>query len=276
MSFLGSIRKASASFLQNLHGTPGSGVRSNIQICIISFFVFGFTSCVSTRSATYFNDLGDSVIPSDLSVPESLIQKNDILSISVSSLNPEATLLFNTPNNSVNAQSSGYLVAADGTIQFPILGNIKAEGLNKTQLKDRLTQSILEKKLLLDPNVTIRFLNFRVTILGEVSKPTVVTVPSEKISLLEALGLAGDMTVFAKRHNVMVIRENNNQKIIKRINLNSTELFRSPYYYLQSNDIVYVEPNKSKVASASDTRQLLPIVLSGLSLAAIVMDRIVR
>jgi polysaccharide export outer membrane protein len=113
-------------------------------------------------------------------------------------------------------------------------------------------------------------------VLGEVSKPTVVTVPSEKISLLEALGMAGDMTLFAKRDNVLIIREESNQKKIKRINLNSQELFSSPYYYLQSNDIVYVEANKSKIASQSNSRQLLPIVLSGISLATIVLDRVLR
>jgi len=234
------------------------------------------SSCVNTRSATYFNDLRDATLPSNTPLPESIIQKNDILSISVSSLNPEATLVFNTPNNSANGQTFGYLVAADGFIQFPILGNIKAEGLTKAQLKDRITQSITDKKLLLDPNITIRFLNFRVTVLGEVNNPTVVPVPGEKISLLEALGLAGDMTLFAKRDNVLIIREESNQKIIKRIDLNSKELFTSPYYYLQSNDIVYVEPSKSKVASISNSRQLLPIVLSGISLATIVLDRVLR
>lgn len=243
---------------------------------VIAALVLLCTSCVNTRSATYFNDMRDAVLPSDTPLPESIIQKNDILSISVSSLNPEATLVFNTPNNSSNSQAVGYLVAPDGFIQFPMLGNIKAEGLTKTQLKERITQSIIDKKLLLDPNVTIRFLNFRVTVLGEVGKPSVVTVPSEKISLLEALGMAGDMTLFAKRDNVLIIREESNQRKIKRINLNSQELFTSPYYYLQSNDIVYVEANKTKIASNSNSRQLLPIVLSGISLATIVLDRILR
>jgi polysaccharide export outer membrane protein len=111
-------------------------------------------------------------------------------------------------------------------------------------------------------------------VLGEVSRPSVVTVPSEKISLLEALGLAGDLTVYARRDNVMVIREENGRRIIKRINLNSADLFSSPYYYLKSNDIVYAEPNKSKVASAGRANTWVPIVFSVLSFGVIAIDRL--
>src|SRR6185436_4696019 len=134
----------------------------------------------------------------------------------------------------------------------------------------------IDKKILLDPIITIRFVNFRVTVLGEVNNPTVVTVPNEKISFLEALGLAGDMTIYAKRTNVMIIRESNDVKIIKRLNLNTDELFTSPYYYLQSNDIVYVEPNKAKVASVSGGMQWAPIVMSGLSLVLIAATQLIK
>jgi polysaccharide export outer membrane protein len=127
---------------------------------------------------------------------------------------------------------------------------------------------------LVDPIVSVRFLNFKVTVLGEVQRPTVVDVPDEKISLLEALGLAGDITIYGKRDNVMVIREENNQKIIKRLNLNSSEIFNSPYYYLKANDIVYVEANKARIATSTRTTQLLPIFLTALSFIAIMLDRI--
>ena len=243
-------------------------------------------SCTDTKKVTYFNGVQDGNISSMSQIPETVIQKNDILSITIGDLNPEGTRIFNPiateGGNAANAgpnsigNSQGYLVNSDGNIQFPILGNIKAEGLTKTQLKDKISKSILDKKLLIDPIVTIRFLNFRVTVLGEVNHPTVVTVPNEKISLLEAIGLAGDLTLYGKRQNVMIIREENNKKTIKHIDLNSTELFTSQYYYLQSNDIVYVEPNKAKVATANRSAQWLPIFLSGLSLAAIVADRLLQ
>jgi len=231
---------------------------------------------------TYFNGIKEGPIESNTPVPESVIQKNDILSISVSSLSEDASKIFNSPGsggaaiNSNGAGGEGYLVSADGFIQFPVLGNIKAEGLTKPQLKDKIANTILEKKLLVDPIVTIRFLNFRITVLGEVRNPGVLTIPNEKISLLEAIGLAGDMTLYSKRDNVMLIREENQQKIVKRINLNSIEIFTSPYYYLKSNDIVYVEPNKAKVATTNRSNQWLPIFFSGLSLAALLADRIIN
>lgn len=244
-----------------------------LKAAVVFYFPIIFIAgCVNSRAATYFNDLGDGIISSKVPLLESIIQKNDILSISVTSLNPEATVIFNTPTNSsgglTTMQSGGYIVSIDGTLEFPVLGSIKAEGLTKSQLKETITAAIISRKLLLEPNVMIRFLNFRVTVLGEVGRPAVVTVPSEKLSLLEALGLAGDMTIFAKRDNVLIIREENNNKIIKRLDLNSQDLFSSPYYYLQSNDIVYVSPNKAKVSSAKETRIWLPSLLSGLALIA--------
>lgn len=243
--------------------------------------IFFFASCTNTKKVVYFEGAKDEKISSNILVPETIIQKNDILSISISDLNPEAAGIFNTTgaggigggtSNAVGS-SEGYLVSTDGYIQFPFLGNIKAEGLTKDKLKDKIAESIIEKKLLLQPIVTIRFVNFRVTILGEVNHPTVVTVPNEKISLLEAIGLAGDLTLYAKRDNVMIIREEQGKKEIKRLNLNSTELFTSPYYYLQSNDIVYVEPNNLKVASTNRSTLWLPVIFSALSFAAIVVQQ---
>lgn len=239
------------------------------------------TSCANTQKAVYFNGQGDATLPSTVTIPQTIITTNDLLSITVSSLNPTASAVFNTSNMTSDAgggpvQVSGYLVDAEGNIQFPVLGSIKAAGLTEAQLRTYLTKGLTDKKLLLDPIVTVRHLNFRITVLGEVTNPKVITVPSEKITLLEALGLAGDITVFGKRDNVLLIREEGGQKIIKRLNLNTSEILTSPYYYLRSNDIVYVEPGKAKVASTSRALQLLPIIISGLSFAAIIIDRITR
>lgn len=244
-------------------------------------------SCVNTKKIVYFNNIQDTTLKNpDINI-EPVIQKNDVLNITVTSLNPEASLIFNMPNqaNAINTMATGttssvsggppqllgYLVSTDGTIKFPVLGDIKAAGLTKKQLEKEIADSLTDKKLLVDPIVNARFLNFRVTILGEVAKPTTISVTNEKISILEALGLAGDLTIFGKRDNVLLIREEGNQKIIKRIDLNSEQILTSPYYYLKTNDIVYVEPNKSKIGSTSRTQQLLPIVLSGLSFVAIIV-----
>lgn len=240
-------------------------------------------SCISARKTVYFNNVTDTTFYATEEESDDVIHQNDILSISISSLNPEASAIFNTTNNFVissttasgnSAQAAGYLVNKDGFIELPILGNIKAAGITKKQLKDNITKTILEKKLLINPIVNIRYLNFEVTVLGEVNRPTVITVPSEKISLLKALGLAGDLTIYGRRDNVLLIRETDGKRKTRHINLNSSNFFNSPYYYLQPNDVVYVEPNKAKVATATRSQQLLPIVLSVLSIIVIVLDRV--
>lgn len=245
------------------------------------------SSCVNSRKAIYFNNIQDTTLNNALVNVEPLIQVNDLLNISVTSLNPEASMIFNTPNISmpVTATSSGttpaggygtpqlmgYLVSADGTIKFPVLGPVKAAGLTKRQLELLLTDSLTNRKLLVDPIVTARFLNFRVTVLGEVAKPTTLNVANERISIFEALGLAGDLTIYAKRNNVLLIRESGDKKIVKRLDLSTNEILTSPYYYLKTNDVVYVEPRKEKIAATSRTQQLLPIILSAASLVAVVV-----
>ena len=244
----------------------------------------GLSSCMSTKQATYFSNASDTTILTRLDEAETLIQKNDMLSVYISSLNPEASAVFNAPNSQAtttstttgSASAGGYLVNTDGNIQIPILGNIKAAGLTKKQLKADITNSIIDKKLLIDPIVTIRHLNYEVTVIGEVSRPTVINVPNEKISLLKALGIAGDITVFGKKDNVMLIREIEGKRKVKRIDLNSNNFLTSPYYYLQPNDIIYVEANKFKVMNANRNQQLLPTILSGLSIIAIVITTLFR
>ncbi len=258
-----------------------------IKIFTKTIFLFGliftFSSCVNTKYATYFNDATDTTILNSIVNKEPLIQRKDILSISISSLNTEASFVFNTTNTFVisntsasgsNTQSSGYLVDENGFIQLPILGNIKAENFTKAQLKENITNLIIEKKLLVDPIVNIRHLNFEVSVIGEVNRPTVITVPNEKITLLKALGLAGDITIYGKKDNVLLIREKEGVKEIRHLNLNDKNFLYSPYNNLQPNDIIYVEPNKNKLASVSRGTQLVPVFLSALSLGIILVTRL--
>jgi polysaccharide export outer membrane protein len=243
-----------------------------------------FSACSDTKHLTYFTDMQDKTIQTKTSNVEPVIQVSDLLSITVSSLNPEATAIFNAPNESTpnanvatagnNTLTIGYLVNPNGDIQFPVLGKIHVEGLNKSQLNALLVKELTDKKLLVDPIITIRHLNFRVSVLGEVSKPGVFTVQNEKLSLLEALSLAGDITIYGKKDNIMVIRENDKgEKIVKRLNLNTQEIFASPYYYLKSNDIVYVEPSKDRVAKERNL-MLFPVIMSTLTFLIIVSDQI--
>jgi len=237
------------------------------------------SSCVNLKKSTYFYETPNTKFRSTADGGELLIEPNDLLSITVISVNPEAAEIFNLSNKS-NAQSStvsgtttqvaGYLVDVDGYIRFPVLGQIKASGKTKKALREEITMELESRKLLIEPIVDIRYLNFKVSVLGEVKNPSVFTIPDERISVLEALGLAGDITVYGNRENVVLIREEKSGvKVFKRLDLTSNEIFNSPYYYLKSNDVVYVEANKARIASTSTATVWVPVMLSALSLAVI-------
>lgn len=252
--------------------------RKKILIGTAVFGVLLFTSCGSTKNATYFNNISSKSFKTEIEELEPIIQKNDLLSITVRSINAEATELFNQQNyrseqmsNNAGASNtvSGYLVDQDGYVKFPILGNIMAAGRSKKVLGDKITSMLVDEKLLIDPVVDIRYLNYKVSILGEVKNPTVLTIPNEKISLLEALGQVGDITIYGRRDNVTLIREENGIKRIREIDLTTSEIFNSPYYYLQSNDIIYVPPNRGRIAAASEFKQWIPVILSAISLTIV-------
>lgn len=255
------------------------------QFCIYALAIAAFSSCTSSKNLVYFNNSKNEDFNAKLTVTEAPFQVNDILSINISSLNPKASEIFNantpaetkaTTSTGSSSQISGYLINTDGFIQLPVLGNFKAAGITKSQLKKAITDTILHKKLLLDPVVEIRHLNFEVTVLGEVEHPTVITVPSEKISLVKALGLAGDLTIFGIRTNILLIREENGKRITRQIDITQKDFMTSPYYYLRPNDVIYVQPNKAKIASSTRSQQILPIVITGLSAAIIILDRVIK
>ena len=195
---------------------------------------------------------------------EPIIRKGDILSIVVYSDNPEATKIYNqslitTGNTSIIASTGitqavggsaptapGYQVDLDGNIVFQGIGKLHVEGLTKAKLKDTLDARLIP--YLQNPYYNIRFLNYTFTMLGEVARPGIITIPGERINMLDALALAGDLTFFGNRKNVTIIRETNNKRTWCRMDLTSPNIMLSPYYYLQQNDIVVVEPTNSKLA----------------------------
>ena len=253
-------------------------------------YLLSGTSCTPTNKIAYFQNARDTTYNKQmLGTVEAPLQAHDFISISISSANADASAMFNPFANDVDKTVAktgvekgrsqpfvGYLISNDGYIDMPILGKIMAAGITKTQLKEQLTKSILSKKLLVDPLVDIRFLNFEVTILGEVGSPTVISVPSEKISLVKALGMAGDITIYGRKDKVLLIREEDGVRKTRHIDLNSSDFLNSEYYYLKPNDVVYVEPNKTKIAMTGRTQQILPIVLTGVSLVFIVFDKIIK
>lgn len=255
-------------------------MKHNPLTVIIVFFLA--VSCTNPKSVTYFANQGDADLAITHIAPAGMVQKNDLLNIAVTSQSTLGTNTFNTANlagnnNDRNAiPTNGYLVDHDGNIKLPYLGKMHVEGKTARELEESITNAILEKKLMIDPIVTVRHLNFKVTVLGEVGKPLVINVPNERISILEAIGMAGDLTIYAKRDNVLLIREEQGKKITRRLNLNSNSILQSPYYYLKTNDVIYVEPNQAKIASASKSRQVLPVIFGALSFTAVIIDRLTR
>ena len=252
-----------------------------ITFLILAAFI---SSCASTKEITYFNDIGDSALIASKAGLEPIIQKKDILSISVTSLSAAATAIFNMPNlpgapsagTGGGPITAGYLVSDDGTIKFPMLGNIPAVGLTQRQLEKKITDMLTEKGLLFDPIVTARFLNFRVTVLGEVSKPGVVFATNEQLSILEAIGQAGDLTIFGLRNNILLIRQEGPDKFLTRLDLTSSKLLQSPYFFLKSNDVIYVEPGKAKTIAIDRTQQLIPIIISGITLILTLITTLIK
>ncbi|MCD8072859.1 MAG: polysaccharide biosynthesis/export family protein, partial [Alistipes sp.] len=203
------------------------------------------SSCGSTKKTVYFQGIDQVDIAKVITEYEVRIMPNDNLHITVSAINPEAAEMFNNMNMSrggnINYETlnvMGYLVDSEGFINFPVLGKIHLGGLTKTQAINYLTEKISE--YIEDPVVNVRFINYKVTILGEVKNPGTYTIKDEKVTLLEAIGMAGDLTIFGKRDNVLITRETDGIKTAHRLDLTSPDILSSDYYYLQQNDVVYV------------------------------------
>lgn len=249
---------------------------------IYSLFLIIFLMSCSTRNLVYFSDITPNASYSAATgaASEPRIQEDDQLSITVTSLNAESNMLFNagvlTPagtGNTVvsNPINENYLIDKNGYINYPVIGQIYLKGMTKLEAVNRMSE--LLSSYVQDPIVNIRFTNFKVTVIGEVQNPNSFVIPTERVSILEALGLAGDMTPYGKRENVLVIREKDGVRTTTRIDLNSTEILSSPYFYLQQNDIVYVEPFKTRaIQSDTNPRTFAMISTASSLLIAIVFN----
>jgi polysaccharide biosynthesis/export protein len=250
-----------------------------VGLCAIVLFF----SCTPTKKVLYFNDLAtvDSVkIRSAKLSFETQIQKNDQLWITVGGSNPQDLLVLNSANGVTQmggniggvASNSilGFLVESDGNIKVPYVGKVMAEGKTRIQLETELTEKFTAYTK--NPVVNVRFLNYHFTVLGEVVRPGRFAMATERINIIEALGMAGDLTFLGKAQNILVIREENGIRNTARLNLLSAEVFNSPYYYLKTNDVVYVEPVRAKFISRGGVPQYLGIVAVGLSLILTVIN----
>lgn len=248
-------------------------------------FLLLTSACSSYRKIPYFQDLNRSVPASEAigNFSPLLIQGGDILGINVSSLNPEASAIFNYNLNRVNGNNYdsspanpviGYLVDQTGEIHLPLVGAFKVTGLTTGEIREQLRNKLLG--YLKEPVVNIRLLNFRISVLGDVLKPDVYSVQNERITVLQALSLAGDLNITAQRTDVLLVREQQGKREYVSIDLTSKALFASPYFYLKNNDILYVQPNKSKFATVDRNYRNASLILSSLSIIAIVFSAIHR
>ena len=213
------------------------------------FVVISFSSCRSQKPLGYVEDFTDTSAKVEVKYSEPLIQKGDVLSIVVYSdaIDGGATdAMYNLANAGTagDASTQGFLVDLDGNIQYPRIGKIKADGLTKAQLSEEIRKKLIGP--LQNPSVLVHLLNFKITMLGEVSRAGPITIPSEKITILEAIGLAGDITVYGKKNEVVILRPSDSTVEHGTIDLSSKKVFESPYYFLRQNDVVLVNPNKYK------------------------------
>ncbi|MEN3324113.1 polysaccharide biosynthesis/export family protein [Mariniflexile soesokkakense] len=232
------------------------------KLFLFLFFVsLVFISCTTKHDIVYFQNAKNFETIVDTDTFKAKLKVGDIVSIYVSTLDLEVTKPYNLMIEAgSSAQLIDYLIDVEGNIDYPVLGKVKLVGLTVEEAKELFKKKFYEGQLLKDPVIIIRVQNFRVTVAGEVRNPGVFPVSGERVSILEALGIAGDLTIKGRRDNILVIRDFNGTKTYTRIDLTNKEVFNSPVYYLTQNDYVYVEPNNSAISNASGDSRIGTII----------------
>jgi polysaccharide biosynthesis/export protein len=254
--------------------------RKNLLL-LFALAVF-FTSCKTGKQLAYFQDLNsntDKVQQVRIAADNPLkLQPDDQLQIVISSVSPEAAQLFNMMVSPVAAGAGSqliqnvYTISPSGTVTIPGIGDIKVAGLTTDQAKAVIREAVVP--YLKDVVVSTTLVNFRVTIMGEVTRPMTLQITGERMNVLEALGMAGDLTVFAKRNNIKVIRKAGDKMEVANLDLNSSAVMRSPFYNLRQNDVVYVEPLKRKGIQTEGLNVIIPVITSFISLGIIAISRL--
>ena len=243
-------------------------------VLLFGFVLCCLVSCASKEDVVYFQDaLNYETIVSD-NTAKNKFKINDIVGITISTLDAEASVPFNifrgVQEGGIRPEQMDYIVDKNGEIDFPVIGNIKIADLTPQQTKELLKERL--KTYLQDPIINIRLINFRVTVLGEVNRPGTYEVNGEQITVLEAIGMASDLTIKGMRENILIIRDFNGAKVYQRLDLTTKEVLSSPQYYLTQNDVVYVEPNKSAITSSSlDNRATIAISIASILITSTVI-----
>jgi polysaccharide export outer membrane protein len=236
------------------------------QFLLIAGLLF-LSACSSYNKIPYFQNINRSApTRENISNFTALtIQNSDILDVSVNSLNPLAY-------NDSTTRITGYLVDHNGEIKLPMIGKLKVTGLTTSVVGEQIEQKL--QTYLSEPTVNVRILNFKIAVLGDVLKPDNYKVLNERITIMEALSLAGDLNITAKRNNIILIREIDGKREYIPMDISSSKIFQSPYYYLKNNDVIYVQPDKTKYATVDGSYRTFSLVLSALSIAAIILTNV--
>lgn len=248
-----------------------------IPFFFLALLILAVSSCISYKHVPYFQDLPQTSDTAENinNYKSILIQKNDILNISVTSLNPEASAAFNPPTTSTqstaggnNAASTGYMVDQNGEVQLPYIGDVKVEGLTTTEARVLIRKKLVD--YLQEPVVRIYINNFKIGVFGGVNTPGLFPINSERVTLTDAIIMAGDLRISAKRANVLLIREVDGKRKYIRFNLNDKSTFNSPYFYLRTNDLIYIEPGTT-TEQRDNILSNVGIVSSAISLISVIL-----
>ncbi len=255
------------------------------KLLLALLVAFTLSSCGSHKDLAYFQEVVESGALDSASGKINTIQPGDVLTITVSSSTPELAVPYNlfasraqisSSNSSSritsNSTVEGYTVDTNGNIQFPVLGEIHVAGLTRAEIAANLKARL--EGVMPDPVVTVTLVNFYVTVIGEVARPGTYNFPGDRLTLLEALGFAGDLSVYGNRERIMVIREENGGRHVEILNLKSKDIFASPYFYLKQNDVVYVEAVGARAKSVSTFTTYFPIITSLASLGTSIASMI--
>lgn len=247
---------------------------------LIALLLLILASCGNPKELRYFQGEFDTTKLSQVNFKEPVIQAGDVLSIKVYSDDNAAADTYNMISNANSASSGaqsntmmGYEVDQKGYIQMAGLGNLKVADLTIVQLQEMLDKKF--EKLLNHPYYNIRFLNFKITVLGDVNKPGTYTFPVQKVSVLDVLGMAGDLTIYGKRDNVLIVREKDGKREFGRLNLKSPDIFKSDWFYLQQNDVMYVDMLDKKAIATDQTMRWIGITTAVISTAAIITTLVI-
>lgn len=248
------------------------------KIFLMAMLALALASCNTSKKIVYFQDIQVNRPEAITEARDITVQPKDQISILVSSKDPQLAALFNLPrvqyrvgdNNmqNTNGDVSGYTLDTKGYIDFPVLGRLYVAGMTKSEIASYIKKRLMDENLINDPVVTVEFMNLYYSILGEVNNPGKYMITKDQITLLEAISMAGDLTIYGKRDAVFVVREEDGQRVTHWVDLRTQDLFHSPVYYLKQNDVIYVQPNKVRAGQSTINENSVKSVSLWISIAS--------